>query len=239
MLSKIKENYETYKKIYSELLPELDNNSDSMKIATILLENSLYLSVFTTFENFLKYMIENYIDNILKKEAKLIDLPNKFVHLIFISDKEKVTRMLDGDNKAFESHFTLLKNKLTKDLLIKHIKFKFLHKEELDKYYNKVLFKEILGDEKILYNIKLTEIEDFGEVLKTNTTNAFDFLFSYTEKIRNNIAHENDKFQIGEYSSFDKIVDAFYKIITEISKKYSDNTGYDLNIEIKNNILEN
>ena len=57
-------------------------------------------------------------------------------------------------------------------------------------------------------------------------------------KLRNNIAHENEKFKIGEYSSFDDIVDAFYTIIDKIDKEYRNNTGCDLEEEIELNMLD-
>uniref|UniRef100_UPI0015E15D09 hypothetical protein n=1 Tax=Campylobacter concisus TaxID=199 RepID=UPI0015E15D09 len=61
----------------------------------------------------------------------------------------------------------------------------------------------------------------------------------YTDKIRNNIAHVNEKFKVGEYSSFEDIVDAFYYIIVEINKKYKTNTGFDLEEKVRVNILDN
>ena len=69
-------------------------------------------------------------------------------------------------------------------------------------------------------------------------SNAATFLCEYTDKIRNNIAHENEKFKIGEYSSFDDIADAFYAIIVEIDKKYKSNTGFNLEEKIKINRVD-
>ena len=51
MLSEINEKYQSYKEIHNEVLPILDKG-ESSELAKDLLENSLYLSVFTTFENF-------------------------------------------------------------------------------------------------------------------------------------------------------------------------------------------
>ena len=80
-------------------------------------------------------------------------------------------------------------------------------------------------------------VDDFGGLLnKQIQSNAATFLYEYTDKIRNNIAHENEKFKIGEYSSFDDIVDAFYTIIVTINEKYRNNTGFDLEEEIKINM---
>lgn len=47
--------YDEYKNVYDNSLDSLNGN------AKILLENSLYLSIFTTFELFLKDIIDIYI----------------------------------------------------------------------------------------------------------------------------------------------------------------------------------
>lgn len=47
--------YDEYKNVYNNSLDFLEGN------AKILLENSLYLSIFTTFELFLKDIIDIYI----------------------------------------------------------------------------------------------------------------------------------------------------------------------------------
>lgn len=47
--------YDEYKNVYNNSLDSLEGN------AKILLENSLYLSIFTTFELFLKDIIDIYI----------------------------------------------------------------------------------------------------------------------------------------------------------------------------------
>ena len=58
MLSEIQKKYQSYKDIYDRVLPMLEEKGNS-EIARGLLENSLYLSVFTTFENYLKELIRN------------------------------------------------------------------------------------------------------------------------------------------------------------------------------------
>ena len=60
----------------------------------------------------------------------------------------------------------------------------------------------------------------------------------YTDKIRNNIAHQNENFRIEEYSSFNQIVDTFYQIIQEICTKYTNYTGFNLEDEVMNNMLD-
>ena len=62
MIPEINEKYRSYKEIHNKVLPILDGDKSS-KLARDLLENSLYLSVFTTFESFLKNIIDNYIYN--------------------------------------------------------------------------------------------------------------------------------------------------------------------------------
>ncbi|NLL63117.1 MAG: hypothetical protein GX241_02565 [Ruminococcaceae bacterium] len=88
MLSKIRNSYQIYNEVHKKILPQLDG-SEIDKRARILLENSLYLSVFTTFENFLKDIIENYIDNISKSGISFVDLTDNFARRVFLSQEKK------------------------------------------------------------------------------------------------------------------------------------------------------
>lgn len=242
MLPEIKKRYQSYKDIYNKVLPILDKDTNS-KLARDLLENSLYLSAFTTFENFLKDLIDNYIYNKEKAGVKFIDLSERIAHSLF-SKKESTIKFIFDDknknkNKSFDAFFKSLTENIDKKTLETHIHFEFLHKDKLNGYY-KDLFQEILGDSEFLNNLELTQdIDDFGGLLNQQIqSNAATFLCEYTDKIRNNIAHENEKFKIGEYSSFDDIADAFYAIIVEIDKKYKSNTGFNLEEKIKINRVD-
>ena len=60
MLSEIEEQYKVYNRIFDNL-NNIGGSND--KIIQNLLKNSLYLSVFTVFENFLKVLINDYLEN--------------------------------------------------------------------------------------------------------------------------------------------------------------------------------
>ena len=98
-----------------------------------------------------------------------------------------------------------------------------------------------IGDSNFLNDlIIIQKSEDFGGLLDTEIqSDAATFLYEYTDKIRNNIAHENEKFKIGDISSFEEVVDTFEYIIIEITKKYKSNTGFDLEENTKYNMLDN
>jgi len=138
--------------------------------------------------------------------------------------------------KAFESYFEQLKEKIPRKELESHIRFEFLHKNELEGYY-KDLFELMLGDKDFLLNLKVKENSDDFEGLLQVEGNAFSFLVEYTDKIRNNITHENEKFYIEGFESFEKVTNVFYFIMEQIVKKYEIHTGFSFNVKDKN-ILE-
>lgn len=240
MLLEIKDSYNSYKEIYKKVLPEI-NGETSSELARALLENSLYLSVFTTFENFLKKVIDNYIYNKEKQGVMVIELSDRIAHAWFVQNEKQIVDIFSNKkdrNKAFDSFFKMLKSNVDKKTLETHIHFEFLHKDKLNGYY-KNLFQEILGDGDFLDKLQLVQnVEDFGELNKQSATNATTFLSIYTGKIRNNIAHQNENFRIEEYSSFNQIVDTFYQIIQEIYTKYTNYTGFNLEDEVMNNMLD-
>lgn len=161
-----------------------------------------------------------------------------------MGEEKRIKHIFEGKNQqgkeSFDSYFNTLKEPINKNTLEKHIRFEFLHKDKINGYY-KDLFQEILGDRDFLNKLKLIqEKDDFNGTLDSKVeSNAAKFLHEYTEKIRNNIAHGNQKFKIGDDNSFEKIVDNFDYIISEISKKYKDNTGFDIDEDIKSNMLDN
>lgn len=244
MLSKIQKKYQSYKDIYEKLLPILDGDKNS-ELAKTQLENSLYLSVFTTFESFLKELIANYIYNKEKKGIKFTELSVNIAHSIYLMREKRILQIFDDkhkkDSKSFKNHFDFLTKNIDKQTLESYIHFEFLHKDKINGYY-KDLFLEILGDREFLHNLKLTQkIGDFGNLLNQEIqSNAATFLCEYADKIRNSIAHENEKFKIEDYTSFNDIVDTFYTIIEEISNKYEkNNEGFSLEDKIEINILDN
>ncbi len=244
MLSEIEKKYNLYKKIYKYSLSIKVNseNDEINEITKNLLINSLYLSVFTTFESFLKDLIENYISNKLKNKIKFTELSEGIAYSIFLKDEKKIKDIFDGRNnkKSFLNHFNSLKKDISKETLKAHVRFEFLHKNNLNGYY-KDLFQEILGDKDFLNNLQLADNE---EELKNKIDiliqeDAFKFLSDYVDNIRNNIAHQNEKFRMDTKYQFNKIVDNFYKIILEITEKYKYHTNFDLDINPGDNILDN
>ena len=61
------------KKIHDDILPHINHETELIK-QKFLLENSLYLSIFTTFEWFLRSLIESYVTNITEEGICFIDL---------------------------------------------------------------------------------------------------------------------------------------------------------------------
>lgn len=243
MLSEIQEKYKSYKDIYNNVLPMLEEKGN-LEIAVVLLENSLYLSVFTTFENYLKELIRNYNYNKSKQGVKFTDLSKRIAHSIFSEKERQIKYIFEDKNKnkkeSFDKYFQSLTETIDSNTLEKHIRFEFLHKDKLNGYY-KDLFQEILGDSNFLNNLMLRQhSEDFDGLLDTEIqSNAATFLYEYTDKIRNNIAHENEKFKIRDISSFEEVVNTFEYIIIEITKKYKSNTGFNLDEDTQYNMLDN
>lgn len=220
MLSQIKEKYKIYNEIFYSLDSlELSNNST----AKILLENSLYLSVFTVFENFLKDLIQHYLDNISEKGIKFVQLSNGFACAIFLGHEKRINNIFNktGENqlKDFNKYFQIIQNNLSKQDLAKYIHFEFLHESKLTGYY-KDLFEQIIGEREFLTKLKLKEeFNDFDGLINIEG-DAFTFLREYTMNVRNNIAHKNQTFKVDGFVSFDKVTDTFLFIMTELIKKY-------------------
>lgn len=242
MLDNIKKKYDSYIYIHETVLHTLEGNEDS-ELAKTLLENSLYLSVFTTFESFLKDLIDNYNENKTNTGVKFSNLSNSIAYSIFKSKQRHIENVF-GNNEsnninAFNSFFIFMNNDLCKQTLQEHIRFEFLHKEKLDGHY-KNIFEEVLGDKEFLTNLEINQsVSNFGEELdEVVVSNASTFLYNYTNKIRNNIAHKNEGFQINENFSFKSIVDTFFTIIKRISEKYEEHTGFQLDRVTQHNLLD-
>ena len=109
MLYEINEKYQSYKDIYNKILPSLDGEINS-ELAKNLLKNSLYLSVFTTFENFLKDLIDNYIYNKEKVGVKFTDLSERIAHLIFSDNESQIKFIFEDKNKDKNKSFDAFLN---------------------------------------------------------------------------------------------------------------------------------
>lgn len=69
MLSEIHQKYQLYKEIYEKELETIVEKTSNLEIVRSLLENSLYLSVFSIFESYLKELINNYNYNKAKQRC--------------------------------------------------------------------------------------------------------------------------------------------------------------------------
>ena len=230
--------YDEYKNVYNNSLDSLEGN------AKILLENSLYLSIFTTFELFLKDIIDIYIRKALADEICFSKLVDSFA-IEYLKNKERQfdNFFKDQNLDSFNNIKSLLENKLSeKDLRI-YVRFEFLHKKKLDKYYP-ALMEQILGIRNFLESVDIefpdTDSATLGVELR-EVKNAKEFLSIYTEKIRNSIAHENSHFSVGNIS-FDKCVESFKDITNKIYDQFiSYNELHDaerLSDIIRKNILD-
>lgn len=208
--------YDEYKNVYNNSLDSLNGN------AKILLENSLYLSIFTTFELFLKDIIDIYIRKALADEICFSKLVDSFA-IEYLKNKERQfdNFFKDQNLDGFNNIKSLLENRLSeKDLRI-YVRFEFLHKKKLDKYYP-ALMEQILGKRNFLESVDIefpdTDSATLGVELR-EVKNAKEFLSIYTEQIRNSIAHENSHFSVGNIS-FDKCVESFKDITNKIYDQF-------------------
>ena len=113
MYDVIKERFDAYKKIHDDILPRINHETETDK-AKILLENSLYLSIFTTFEWFLRSLIDSYVTNITEEGICFIDLSEGIAKNIFLSHESRINAVFrsksDKQNKAFNSFYSMLKD---------------------------------------------------------------------------------------------------------------------------------
>ena len=208
--------YDEYKNVYNNSLDFLEGN------AKILLENSLYISIFTTFELFLKDIIDIYIRKALADEICFSKLVDSFA-IEYLKNKERQfdNFFKDQNLDSFNNIKSLLENKLSeKDLRI-YVRFEFLHKKKLDKYYQEIM-EQIWCIRNFLESVDIefpdTDSATLGVELR-EVKNAKEFLSTYTEKIRNSIAHENSRFSVGNIS-FDKCVESFKDITNKIYDQF-------------------
>ena len=195
------------------------------------------------FEDFLKVLIDNYIDNKIKKKTTYLDLSEEIGRNIFLKQQKRIDRIFNNNDseskEAFKAYFKILKEPLSKEILSEHIHFEFLHKNKLNGYY-KILFNELLGKPNFLNDLKiLIRKNEVSEVKHEVSTDAFTFLTDYTENIRNNIAHKNSIFKIEEeHLNFNVIIDSFYEIISKIKVQYEEHNNFELTRCVQDNILD-
>jgi len=212
--------YDEYKNVYNNSLGSLDGN------AKILLENSLYLSIFTTFELFLKNIIDIYIRKALADGICFSNLVDFFAIEYLKKRERQFDNFFKNQNQnqilsSFTNIKSLLEGNLNEEDLRTYVRFEFLHKKKLDKYYP-ALMEQILGIENFLESVEIEFPDTDSDTLCVElreVKNAKDFLSIYTEKIRNSIAHENSQFSVGN-TSFEKCVESFKEITTKIYDQF-------------------
>ena len=209
--------YDEYKNVYND---SLNGN------AKILLENSLYLSIFTTFELFLKDIIDIYIRKALTDGICFSNLVDSFAIEYLKNRERQFDNFFKNQNQqqilsSFTNIKSLLEGNLSEEDLRIYVRFEFLHKKKLDKYYP-ALMEQILGVRNFLESVEIefpdTDSDTLGVELR-EVKNAKHFLSIYTEKIRNSIAHENSQFSVGSIS-FEKCVESFKEITNKIYDQF-------------------
>ena len=212
--------YDEYKNVYNNSLGSLNGN------AKILLENSLYLSIFTTFELFLKDIIDIYIRKALTDGICFSNLVDSFAIEYLKNRERQFDNFFKNQNQqqilsSFTNIKSLLEGNLSEEDLRIYVRFEFLHKKKLDKYYP-ALMEQILGVRNFLESVEIefpdTDSDTLGVELR-EVKNAKHFLSIYTEKIRNSIAHENSQFSVGSIS-FEKCVESFKEITNKIYDQF-------------------
>lgn len=234
MIDKIEETYLKYKEIY--------NNSFSIEDSETrrLLHNSLFLSIFTIFESFLKTIIQNYVKHKVNEKYKITDFSQEIMENILYDHKDSLEKFIkattnEKQKKSFNEIYNIITTPIEESVLSRYICFKFLHQDVLTTHYTKI-FKELLGDAFFLHHFNIVMSKEVLSSLDEKITlSAFDFLSVYTAEVRNAIAHQNDSF--ASTYSFDESVQAFLNIIKEIYNRYTSHTSYTLTI-IKDNLLD-
>lgn len=219
-----KDRFKLYEEVFENEIPRLVDNK-----ARVLLENSLYLSVFTAFEDFLKQMIDSYIFQNTNK-LKCEELVPKIASCIFFSQKRNFENV-----EVFRKFCEYVNEPLKEETLRIKIHFKYLHADVLDDHYNS-LFEQILGmpfylNKLTLHNKRITD----PSLCVVENTKAIKFLRDFTSRVRNNIAHSNDMFVVTGYS-FKNVTDAFLQIMIDIESEYINKNIQTINA-IKHNEL--
>lgn len=239
MYTDIEQKFNAYKEIYNQIIPNIPPCSQRTKAQT-LLENSLYLSVFTTFEWFIRTLIDDYVIKASERGLCFNDLSAGIARYVFLSHEKRISDLFNKtpDNQigAFNSYYNTLKSNFTANQLKGYIRFEFFHESKLNGYYKDV-FEQVLGDRDFLNNLMInTGIDSLSSSLETRQRqNALQFLIDFTGKVRNNIAHENSEFILSddEYG-FDSVVSLFLQIIKSIEETYMLHTGFEISLPQKN-----
>lgn len=246
MLDKIKLNYNNYIHIYSNIIPYITDDN-----AKRFLENSLYLAIFTSFEFFVKHMIDDYVNKKIADGIRYTDLECEIARK-YILESERKNQILniykekeEQSKRSFNAYFNMLKKPISRQDLSKYIKFEFFHESKLNTHY-RIIFNQILGSSNFLDEISITQREsDSSSSLDISISiNAFKFISDYCGKIRNYIAHQNDNYAINLEElfipgfTFIDIVNSFLYIMEEMKNKYESYNKFPLSTFSSKNILD-
>lgn len=240
MYSDIEEKFLVYKEIYNQIIPSISENSQKKKAQTLLV-NSLYLSVFTTFEWFIRTLIDDYVIKVSERGICFNDLSAGIAKYVFLGYEKRIidlfNRSSDNQSDAFRSYYKSLKNNFTVNQLRGYIRFEFFHENKLNGYY-KDLFEQVLGNREFLTELMINPCDDnLSPILETRQS-ASQFLIEFTGKVRNNIAHENSEFVLSDDDyDFNSVIYRFLQIVKGIEDAYIDHTGFEISLP-KENLLD-
>ena len=214
-LNQILERYDHYLQVYTENLEYLD------ELPKTLLENSLFLALFTIFESYLKNLINLYIES-QKGTIKFEDLTKRFARE-YLSDKQKQFENFfkKGKDDSLENIKKIIHEPINEHDFKKLIQFHFLHKDKLENYYPD-LFEQIFDNRNILNDLRLESKVESRILEERVSVEASKFLMKFTSEVRNEIAHKNSNFQITDYS-FEDCVNNFKVIIKTLDKEFKFN----------------
>ena len=237
MYSDIEEKFIVYQVIYNQIIPSIPENSQKKKAQT-LLENSLYLSVFTTFEWFIRTLIDDYVIKVSERGICFNDLSTGIAKYVFLGYEKRIIDLFnkssDNQSDAFRSYYESLKNNFTANQLRGYIRFEFFHENKLNGYY-KDLFEQVLGNREFLTELMITTCDDnLSPILETRQS-ASQFLIEFTDKVRNNIAHENSEFVLSDDDyDFNSVIYRFLQIVKSIEDAYIAYTAFEISLPKKN-----
>lgn len=237
MYSDIEQKFTVYKEIYNQVIPSIPENSQKKKAQT-LLENSLYLSVFTTFEWFIRTLIDDYVIKVSEQGICFNDLSAGIARYVFLRHERRIIDLFNksSDNQvhAFRSYYMSLKDNFTANQLKGYIHFEFFHENKLNGYY-KDLFEQVLGNREFLTELMIDTCDDnLSSILETRQS-ASQFLIEFTDKVRNNIAHENSEFVLSDDDyDFNSVIYRFLQIVKGIEDTYIAHTGFDISLPQEN-----
>ena len=131
-----------------------------------------FIYQYTTFEYFLDFLIQRYVENITlsSKGIKLEDLKGSIAMKYFINtnknDKKLHNLLMNPQTKTFDSIRSVLYGKIPREELSKYLKFEFLHDNKLKEHYPDI-FEQIFNERDLLRILTYHELKCLGELRKS------------------------------------------------------------------------